>query len=335
MRRGLRSGSVEYEKPSLSSAPGRKFSVRTSLRSSSRSTSSRPSACLRSTAKLFLLRLNTGKKPAPACSRRRVLSPSSGSTLITSAPRSASASPQEGPITMCANSTTRTPSSSGTESFGNAGEGEMPVGLLLGQDLDHHLARHHQLVEVDASGDTHRFEHEHEILGDHVAARAGREWTAAEAAKRAIECPNAFFICGERVGEAKAARVVKMRAFQLAADGLLHSGKDAFHLRGIGIAHGVGQGDAVTELGERGGDANDIVLGYSALHRAAEGGGDGALDLDAGMRILGALAHFLDHLLGRHAHVRQAVLAARRDRERNLVRTRLERALKPLEVGCE
>src|SRR5581483_7042561 len=185
MSRGLRSCSAAYEKPSLSSAPGRKFSVSTSLRSSSRSTSSRPSGCFRSTAKLFLLRLKTGKKPAPACSRRRVLSPSSGSTLITSAPRSASASPHEGPITMCANSTTRTPSSSGTESFGNAGEGEMAVGLLLGQDLDHQLARHHQLVEVDAGGHTHRFEHEHQVLGDHVAARAGGERAAAEAAERA------------------------------------------------------------------------------------------------------------------------------------------------------
>ena len=39
------------------------------------STNSRPSGCCRSTARLFLLRLNTGKKPDPACSRRRVLSP--------------------------------------------------------------------------------------------------------------------------------------------------------------------------------------------------------------------------------------------------------------------
>src|SRR4051795_3283932 len=138
-----------------------------------------PADCLRSTARLFLLRLNTGKKPAPACSRRRVLSPSSGSTLMTSAPRSASASPQEGPITMCANSTTRTPSSSGTESFGNAGQGEMPVGLLLGQDLDHHLARQHQLVEVDAGGHTHGFEHEHQVFSDDVATRARRKRAAA------------------------------------------------------------------------------------------------------------------------------------------------------------
>src|SRR5919201_1464565 len=172
MRRGLRSLSARYEKPSLSSAPGRKFSVSTSLRSTRRRTSSRPSGCLRSTAKLFLLRLNTGKKPAPACSSRRVLSPSRGSTLITSAPRSASISPQEGPITMCANSTTRTPSSSGTESFGQARERHVAVHRLVGNRLGHQLARGEQLVEVDARRDAHRLEHEHQVFGDHVAARS-------------------------------------------------------------------------------------------------------------------------------------------------------------------
>src|SRR5687767_6350322 len=72
-------------------------------------------------ARLFLLRLNTGKKPAPAASRRRVLSPCTGSILITSAPRSASTRPHEGPITMCANSTTRTPASGSTLASREAG----------------------------------------------------------------------------------------------------------------------------------------------------------------------------------------------------------------------
>src|SRR3954463_16501653 len=209
MSRGLRSRSVEYEKPSLSSAPGRKFSVSTSLFSTSRNTRSRPSGCLRSTAKLFLLRLKTGKKPAPACSRRRVLSPSSGSTLITSAPRSASISPQDGPITMCANSTTRTPSSSGTESFGHARERKMAIDRLLRQGLDHHLARGHQLLEIDSGGHAHRLEHEHQVLGDDVAARAGREGAAAEAAERAVEAAHAFLVSRDGVRKAKAARVVE------------------------------------------------------------------------------------------------------------------------------
>src|SRR5438045_7642433 len=127
-----------------------------------RRTMSRPSGCLRSTARLFLLRLKTGKNPAPACSRRRVLSPSSGSTLITSAPRSASISPHEGPITMCANSTTRTPSSSGTESFGNAGERGMAVDRLVGDGVDQDLACGEQLVQVHAGIHAHAFEHEHQ-----------------------------------------------------------------------------------------------------------------------------------------------------------------------------
>jgi hypothetical protein len=55
--------------------------------------------------------LNIGKKPAPAPSSFRVRSPSIGSTLIVSAPRSASTIPHVGPITMCVNSTTRRPAS--------------------------------------------------------------------------------------------------------------------------------------------------------------------------------------------------------------------------------
>src|ERR1700752_2632551 len=63
----------------------------------------------RSALKLFLLRLNSGKKPAPDPINVRVLSPPGGSTLTTSAPRSPRIMPQVGPITMCVNSTTRTP----------------------------------------------------------------------------------------------------------------------------------------------------------------------------------------------------------------------------------
>src|SRR3970040_545999 len=108
---GFRALSFSYENPSLSSAPGRKFSVTTSLLSISLKTISRPSGRCRSIARLFLLRLKTGKNPAPAPSRRRVLSPAGGSTLMTSAPRSASTRPQDGPITMGANSHPRMPSS--------------------------------------------------------------------------------------------------------------------------------------------------------------------------------------------------------------------------------
>src|SRR5687768_7009390 len=214
MSRGLCAFNARNENPSLSSAPGRKFSVSTSAFFSSLRTRSRPSGFCRSTARLFLLRLNTGKKPAPAASRRRVLSPASGSSLITSAPRSASTSPQEGPITMCANSTTRTPSSGSTKSFWNARQGEVAVRRLLRDRVHHQLARRHQLVEVDAGAQSHSLEHEHQVLGDDVAARAGRERAAAQAAERAVEVAHAFLVGGERVGEAEAAGVVKVRGLQ-------------------------------------------------------------------------------------------------------------------------
>src|SRR6185503_2272094 len=175
MRRGFSLARLPCENPSLSSAPGRKFSVSTSADFSSLSTSARPSAFCRSTARLFLLRLKTGKNPEPAASRRRVLSPASGSTLITSAPRSASTSPQEGPITMCANSTTRTPSSGNTESFWQAGFGGVAVDRLIRQTLDQGRSRKKELFQVDAGRHAHALEHEHQVLGDHVAARAGRE----------------------------------------------------------------------------------------------------------------------------------------------------------------
>src|SRR5882762_9602948 len=302
MSRGFLSLRCLNENPSLSSAPGRKFSVSTSLRSISLSTRSRPSECLRSTARLFLLRLNTGKNPAPACSSRRVLSPSSGSTLITSAPRSASIMPQEGPITMCANSTTRTPSSSGTESFGQAGERRVAVHRFFGDGVDQDLARGEELLEVHARGDSHRFEHEHQVLGDDVAARAGRERAAAEAAHRAVEGAHAFLVRGERVGETEATRVVEVRSLELRADGLSDFGKYAPDLRRVGIADRIGERHAVAELGQGSGDTHYVILGHHTLHRAAEGGGDGTFDFDAGMRVLRALAHFLDHLFRRHPH---------------------------------
>ena len=57
----------------------------------------------------FFLRLNMTKNPAPEPSKCRVLSPAKGSILMTSAPRSASTMPQDGPIAMCENSMTRNP----------------------------------------------------------------------------------------------------------------------------------------------------------------------------------------------------------------------------------
>src|SRR5688572_11772601 len=332
MSRGLCAFNARNENPSLSSAPGRKFSVSTSAFFSSLRTSSRPSGFCRSTARLFLLRLNTGKNPAPAASRRRVLSPASGSTLITSAPRSASTSPQEGPITMCANSTTRTSSSGSTKSLGQSCERRVAVDRLFRNGLDENFAGLEKLLQRDAGADAHALEHEHEILGDHVAACAGGERTAAEAAHRAVEVAHAFLVGGERVGEPEAARVVEVRAFELVADFRFYPVEESLDLRWICIPDCVGQCDAVAELRQRPGDAHHVVFGHDALHGAAEGGGDRTFDLDARVRMLSALAYFLDHLLRRHAHVGFAVQAARGYRKGHLVRARFERALEAFEV---
>src|SRR5215475_4213765 len=78
-----------------------------------RMNSARPSVePLRSMVMLRLLRLRKWKLAALPAGIPRVWSPSPGrSTLTTSAPRSASRSPAEGPATMCPSSRTRTPSS--------------------------------------------------------------------------------------------------------------------------------------------------------------------------------------------------------------------------------
>src|ERR1051325_2407315 len=75
------------------------------------STRARSFGSERSALTLFLLRLNSGKKPAPDPISVRVLSPPGGSILMTSAPRSPRIMPQVGPITMCENSITRMPDS--------------------------------------------------------------------------------------------------------------------------------------------------------------------------------------------------------------------------------
>src|SRR4051812_4870066 len=218
------------------------------------------------------------------------------------------------------------------ESLRQAGERRMPVHRLIRNALDQDFSRFEQALEVDAGGDAHRLEHEHEVLGDHVAARPRRERAAAEAGHRAVEMAHAFLERRERVGEPQAARVVEVGALQLFSNGFPNFGEKALHLRRIGVADGIGERDAVAELGERGGDAHHVVLGHRPLYGAAERGRYRALDLDAGVCELGAPAHFLDHLLGGHAHVGEAVLAARGTRERPLVRARLDRALEAFKV---
>src|SRR5690606_22015553 len=107
---GLRAFKALYPRPNLSITPDLKFSLTMSAESTSRKAASLPSGCLRSSTMLFLFRLNIGKKPAPDPNSLRVESPPGGSTLITSAPKSANNMPQVGPIAIWVNSTTRRPS---------------------------------------------------------------------------------------------------------------------------------------------------------------------------------------------------------------------------------
>src|SRR5437762_94466 len=94
--------------PRRFATPGRKPSTTTSARSTSFSTTALASAFLRSTAMLRLFRFSvsncTGTYERPG-------SPRGGSTLITSAPRSARIDEAKGPGTNIEKSTNLTPSS--------------------------------------------------------------------------------------------------------------------------------------------------------------------------------------------------------------------------------
>src|SRR5450756_831673 len=70
-----------------------------------------PASVLMSMEMLRLLRLKTGNSADPKPTLARVRSPSGGSTLMTSAPRSASTMLHDGPITVWPNSSTRMPES--------------------------------------------------------------------------------------------------------------------------------------------------------------------------------------------------------------------------------
>src|SRR6185436_5039910 len=78
------------------------------------------------------------------------------------------------------------------EALRQPGERRVAVDRLFGNALDQDLAGSKQAIEIDAGGKTHRLEHEHQVFGDHVAARAGREGAAAEASHRAVEVAHAF-----------------------------------------------------------------------------------------------------------------------------------------------
>src|SRR5438094_4508310 len=77
-------------------------------------------------------------------------------------------------------------------------------------------ARHgHERAEVDAGLDPLSLEQVDEILGRHVAGRAWREGTAAEAADGCVEHMRAGLERGEAVRVARVARVVAVKPRRL------------------------------------------------------------------------------------------------------------------------
>jgi hypothetical protein len=116
IRPGLVCHSVSGASPQRSSVPGRKFSTTTSAVSISLRTSACPSGRRRSQVTDFLLRATTGHHSDLPCGfsrpHSRMGSPLAGSsTFTTSAPKSPSNWPQNGPASNCPNSTTRRSSS--------------------------------------------------------------------------------------------------------------------------------------------------------------------------------------------------------------------------------
>ena len=114
MSRGLALRMALAPSPKRSMAPGRKFCSTTSAEAISACTGAKASGFFRSTHSERLPRLQAkkpGGRPLRPVAMRRISSPAGDSTLMTSAPWSASMAAATGPDTMVVKSTTRTPSS--------------------------------------------------------------------------------------------------------------------------------------------------------------------------------------------------------------------------------
>ena len=115
MRRGFRACNVSQSRPALVRAEGRTLETKTSAVFTNRRTASAPAGFFKSRQIERLLRLKFKNFPGmpglrPPLARFRSKSPEGGSTLITSAPWSASVRVQMGPITTDVRSIMRIPS---------------------------------------------------------------------------------------------------------------------------------------------------------------------------------------------------------------------------------
>ena len=123
--------------------------------------------------------------------------------------------------------------------------GNWPCSGSAGRPSCSSRARLEQLLQVDAGGEAHAFQHEHQVLGHHVAGGAGRVRAAAQTRQAGIEGADALLQPGQRVGDAEAAGVVQMQAVQRRADRLAGGAHHFLDLRRMGVADGVGQHDLV------------------------------------------------------------------------------------------
>ena len=241
---------------------------------------------------LFLLRLNIGKKPAPAPSSVRVRSPSIGSTLITSAPRSASTMPQVGPITMWVNSTTRRPA----QRLRQLRSCACMRDSLMRQPAASSAARRATWLPCSVSPSSHcasrarKRDQRARSRGRWArpCSRTGRRrlrWPRcrsrpAHAGSR--RCRRGRHRSGARrsamrrrrwPGRGRACRGSGRSARLVAGDFEAPARTSALHLQRVGIAHGVGQADALGAGVERALDQAQHLVGLdAALDRAAERG---------------------------------------------------------------
>jgi hypothetical protein len=191
------------------------------------------------------------------------------------------------------------------------GLGDPAVKRHLGQGFGDNPADLDKLVEIDAHIAAHRFEEERGVFHDDVAGRAGRIRATAKPAERGVELAAAGVVRREHIGDAEPARVVEMRRDGQRGDIGDDLAEDALDRRRLAVTDRVGEDDPVgAGFGRLIGDASHALFVDIALDRAAERGGECAIDL----YLLAALpaqrddtAEIFDRLLGRSPHVREIV----------------------------
>ena len=107
------------------------------------------------------------------------------------------------------------------------------------------MVHRRQIDSLDERMQAHGFEHEHQVLGDHIARCARRIRTTAQAALGAVKGGDTGFIGGQAIGQPQPTCVVQMRSPRAIAQVLAHLMEHSFDLRWMGHAGGVGQANLI------------------------------------------------------------------------------------------